>query len=111
MVYAAESKLIFVTEDVPTTDKYIVQIDIETGTIEFDVNIGSVKLITIFECQCKLYGTDVSGDTYLIDLVSPFGISLVGDYFTPTAISATQLSTCIGNYLSLPATTTTTTTL
>jgi len=111
MLYAAESKLIFGSLDTVTGDSYIVQIDIATGTIEFDVNVGVVALQTIFECNCKIYLTNSTGDTYLIDLVSPFGISLVGDYFTPTAISATQLSTCIGNYLSLPATTTTTTTL
>lgn len=115
MLYTNEGKLIVINQDTITSDYYITQYEYSTGTIEEDLNIGSVAPTSIYQCDCTIYITADTLDgsvVYAIEKTSPNSL-IESTTFSQTALlSATQVSTCVGaSLIDSIVTTTTTTTL
>jgi hypothetical protein len=110
-LYIQTNQIIIINRDTISSDYYISQYNYSTGTLELDINIGSVEGVTLFECDCNIYVTDGFGNLYviiktspyvLLDLVYNIGLSPIG--------SATQIATCVVSPIVEEITTTTTTT-
>jgi hypothetical protein len=106
LLYTFEGKLIFANQDLIFGNTYISQYDYATATLELYINLGSIVVTSMFECDCSIFFTDDNNVTYSIRRESPYAITVVATIGIPV-IAATQPNTCIPNNLE-PTTTTTT---
>jgi hypothetical protein len=115
LLYTFEGKLIFANQDLISGNTYISQYDYASTTLELYINLGSIIVTSMFECDCSIFFTDDSNVTYNIRRESPYDITEVATIGIPV-IAATQPNTCIPSNLqttttSTSSTTTTTTTI
>jgi len=113
-LYVQTGQIIIINQDVISSDYYITQYNYSTGTLELDINIGTVEGVTLFECDCDIYVTDASGHMYVIIKAFPYVLLYLGYSINLTSISsATQIGSCIVSSITgnsnVPTTTTTTT--
>jgi len=109
MLYTTDGKLIVVTQDGITSDYYITQYEYATGTIEIDLNIGTVAARSLYECNCEIYVTDELGNLYTVIKIYPYVLLDLGINIDILPISsATQVGSCVVS--SITGTTTTTST-
>ena len=117
LIYTTQGKLVFVSQDTVSSDHYITQYNYSDGTLELDVNIGTVSANIVLECNCLIQLLDVSGTTGTMYVFDPTGsITLVGSYemneYTTASQSASYITCGIENTTtSTTSTTSTTTTL
>ena len=110
-LYVQTGQIIIINRDMTSSDYYISQYNYSTGTLELDINIGSVGGVTLFECDCDIYVTDASGNMYVIIKAFPFVLLNLGYSIDLSSInSATQIGTCVVSPIIKDVTTTTTTT-
>lgn len=110
-LYVQTGQIIIINRDMTSSDYYISQYNYSTGTLELDINIGSVGGVTLFECDCDIYVTDASGHMYVIIKEFPFVLLDLGYSIDLSSInSATQIGTCVVSPIIKNVTTTTTTT-
>jgi hypothetical protein len=106
-----EGKLVFVSQDTVSSDHYITQYDYSSGTLELDVNIGTVDANVILECNCLIQLLDVSGTTGSLYVFDPTGsLTLIGIGEIPEYITASQSATFISCGIENTTTSTTSTT-
>jgi len=114
MLYTNDGKLIVVNQDTITSDYYLTQYDYATGTIELDLNIGTIIPTSIYQCDCTIYITTDGIDgsvVYAIEKTSPNSLIEVDTQLPVNLLfSATQVATCVGAALTDSVITTTTTT-
>jgi hypothetical protein len=115
LLYTFEGKLIFANQDLISGNTYISQYDYASTTLELYINLGSIIVTSMFECDCSIFFTDDNNVTYSIRRESPYAITEVATIGIPV-IAATQPNTCIPSNLqttttSTSSTTTTTTTI
>lgn len=111
-LYVQTGQIIIINRDTMSSDYYISQYNYYTGTLELDINIGSVAGVTLFECDCNIYVTDASGHLYVIIKTSPYVLLDLGYSVNLSSIdSATQIGTCVVSPIVQDITTTTTTTI
>ncbi len=111
MLYTNDGKLIVINQDTVTNDYYLTQYEYSTGTIEADLNIGTVAPTSIYQCDCTIYITIDGSVVYAIEKTSPNSLIEVEGLLLPDLlISATQVSMCVGASLIDSVITTTTTT-
>jgi hypothetical protein len=109
MLYTTGDKLLVINQDSITSDYYITQYEYSTGTLEVDVNIGTVSAVGLFECDCIIYVIDQFQNTYVIGKTAPYelfghaSLGIVGTLFT-------QIGTCVPTSITENANLTTTTT-
>jgi len=109
MLYTTDGKLIVINQDGVTSDYYITQYDYATGTVEVDLNIGSLAVTSLYECNCDIYVTDANGNLYVVIKIAPYVLFDLGVNIGISSISsATQVASCVVS--SITDTTTTTTT-
>jgi len=110
MLYTTDSKLIVINQDGTTSDYYITQYDYATGTVEVDLNIGSLAVTSLYVCGCDIYVTDANGNLYTIIKVSPYTLFNLGINIGISSIgSATQVASCVVSSITDDNITTTTT--
>jgi len=107
LLYSQGSKILAGTYDTVGGDYYISQFDIASNTLEYEINVGTIPLLTIFDCQCNLYVATSSSDTYLLNKETET-LEEVTEFFVPLAYSAAQQSSCVNSNIA-PTTTSTTT--
>jgi hypothetical protein len=111
MLYTTDGKLIVVNQDGITSDYYITQYDYATGTIEVDLNIGTVAVRSLYECNCDIYVTDELGNLYVVIKIYPYVLLNLGTNINVIPVSsATQVASCVVSSITDNTTTTTTTT-
>ena len=111
-LYVQTGQIIIINRDTTSSDYYISQYNYSTGTLELDINIGSVGGVTLFECDCDIYVTDASGNVYVIIKAFPYVLLDLGYSIALSSInSATQIGTCVVSPIIKDITTTTTTTI
>lgn len=110
MLYTNTGKLIVINQDTITSDYYLTQYEYSSGTIELDLNIGTIVPTSIYECGCTIYITTDLGILYAIEKTSPNSLVEVTTMTETAFISATQVATCVGASLTDSVVTTTTTT-
>jgi hypothetical protein len=113
-LYIQTGQILIINKDTVSSDYYISQYNYSTGALELEINIGSVQAISIFECNCDIYVTDVDGRLYVIIKIAPYVLLYLGVEYTinVTSISsATQVGTCVTSPIDQNTTTTTTTTI
>jgi hypothetical protein len=109
MLYTTDGKLIVVNQDGITSDYYITQYDYATGTIEVDLNIGTVAARSLYECNCDIYVTDELGNLYVVIKISPYVLFDLGTTVNIIPVSsATQVASCVVSSITDNTTTTTT---
>jgi hypothetical protein len=109
-LYIQTGKLIVVNRDMISSDYYISQYNYFTGVLELDINIGSIEGVTLFECDCNIYLTDMFGHIYVIIKTYPYIILDLGYNIDLSPIGyATQIGTCVVSPIISDTTTTTTT--
>jgi hypothetical protein len=109
MLYTTDGKLIVVTQDGITSDYYITQYDYATGTIEVDLNIGTVAARSLYECDCEIYVTDELGNLYTVIKIVPYVLFDLGVNIDILPVSsATQVASCVVSSITDDTTTTTT---
>jgi hypothetical protein len=106
MLYTTSGRLIIANQDGISGDYYITQYSDLSGTIELDINIGSLAPALMFECDCNIYIGDDSGNLYQISELYPYSALLISTGFIGTY--AAQPISCV---LDAFKTTTTTTTV
>ena len=109
MLYSADGKLIVMGQDSVTGDYYISQYDYVTGNLEMDVNVGTIVLKFIHECDCNIYVIDSNGTNYILNKLYPYGLIETLTSLVPIPDNIIQSNTCMAS--SLMETTTTTTTI
>ena len=112
MLYTTNNKFVIINTDSISGDTFITQYDYLTGTIEVDLNIGTIEAKVLYECECVIFVLATNGELYSISTEVPY--ELVPLVSTSTGIiSATQVRTCVPVSLTdngnLTTTTTTTT--
>jgi hypothetical protein len=117
ILYTTEGKIILVSQDTVSSDYYVTQYNYSDGTVELDVNIGTVNASIVLECNCLIQLLDVSGTTGDLYVFNPTGsITLIGSGNIPEYITASQSAAYItcgieNTTTSTTSTTSTTTTL
>ena len=110
MLYTTDDKLIIINQDTTTFNYYVTQYNYSTGTIEVDLNIGSVAAKSLYECNCDIFITTTNGDLYIIIKAAPYSLFYLGSNVGISNItSATQIATCVLTSITENTTTTTTT--
>lgn len=110
-LYVQTGEMIIINRDTVSSDYYISQYDYATGTLEIDINIGSIQGVTLFQCECDIYVTDEFGHMYVIIKSYPYVLFDLGYSIALSSIdSATQVNTCVVSPIVEDVTTTTTTT-
>lgn len=111
MLYTTDGKLIVINQNGITSDYYITQYNYTTGTVEIDLNIGSVAPTSLFECNCDIYVTNASGNLYVVIRIIPYVLFDLGiNIGTSFISSATQVASCVVSSITDAQITTTTTT-
>ena len=121
LLYTNEEKIILVSQDTVSSDYYLTQYTYDGGSVDLDINIGTVKANIIYECDCliRLIDTDGAGNATSY-LVYPDGSLSAGQVSSDSpdlvsgAVSSVYLSCGIENTTTTTtssSTTTTTTTL
>lgn len=109
MLYTTDGKLIVINQDGVTSDYYITQYDYATGTVEVDLNIGSLAVTSLYECNCDIYVTDANGNLYTVIKILPYALFDLGVNIGISSIaSATQVASCVVSSITDNTTTTTT---
>ena len=109
MLYTTDGKLIVVNQDGITSDYYITQYNYATGAIEVDLNIGTVAVRSLYECNCDIYVTDELGNLYTVIKISPYVLLDLGVNINILPVSsATQVASCVVSSITDNTTTTTT---
>ena len=111
-LYTTDGKFMIVNQDTISSDYYVSQYDYATTTLEFDINIGTVAGIALYECECNIYLSDATGNVYTLIRTSPYPLLNLGYALSPlTSVdAATQVASCIVSAIEDTTTTTTTTT-
>ena len=111
MLYTLDEKLIVINQDFAFGDYYITQYDYYTGVVEVDINIGSIAVTSLFECDCDIYVTDIYGNLYVIIKMLPYTLLDLDYKINITTLNfATQVMSCVVNSITQDTPTTTTTT-
>jgi hypothetical protein len=109
LLYTFEGKLIFANQDLISGNTYISQYDYASTTLELYINLGSIVVTSMFECDCAIFFTDDNNITYNIRRESPYSITEVATIGIPV-IAATQPNSCIPSNLKTTTTTSSSTT-
>jgi hypothetical protein len=109
LLYTFEGKLIFANQDLIFGNTYISQYDYATATLELYINLGSIVVTSMFECDCAIFFIDDNNITYNIRRESPYSITEVATIGIPV-ISVTQPNSCIPSNLQTTTTTSSSTT-
>ena len=109
MLYTMGEKLIMINQDTMTSDYYITQYDYPTTTLELDINIGTTKPTSLYECNCSLYIIYADGKIFVIEKTAPNNLAEVSSIGI-SPISAAQVRQCVVSSLTDNANITTTTT-
>jgi hypothetical protein len=110
MLYTNDGKLIVINQDTVSNDYYLTQYTYPTGTIELDLNIGTVAPLSIFECDCTVYIAQADGVVYGVEKTSPYLLIATTSLELTGVTSAAQIINCVGASLTESIITTTTTT-
>lgn len=109
MLYTTDGKLIVINQDGVTSDYYITQYEYATGIVEVDLNIGSLAVTSLYECNCDIYVTDANGNLYTVIKILPYVLFDLGVNIGISSIaSATQVASCVVSSITDNTTTTTT---
>ena len=109
MLYTTDDKLIIINQDTTTSNYYVTQYNYSTGTIEVDINIGSVAAKSLYECNCDIYLTNEFGNLYTIIKIFPYVLLDLGININILPVdSATQVANCVVSSITNNTTTTTT---
>jgi hypothetical protein len=110
-LYVQTGEIIIINQDSTTYTYYISQYNYSTGVLELDINIGSVEAISLYECNCTIFVTTVSGDLYMIVKAPPYALFYLGTNVGVSNItSATQVAACVVSSITENSNITTTTT-
>jgi hypothetical protein len=93
-LYTNSGKLLILNQDSITSAYYLTQYDYPTGTIDLDIDLGSIVPTSIFECNCSIYVVDNAGDTYVIQPAPTYALTFTSNFgIIPN--SAAQANTCV----------------
>jgi hypothetical protein len=93
-LYTSSGKLLILNQDSITSAYYLTQYDYPTGTIDLDIDLGSVVPTSIFECNCSIYVVDNTGDAYVIQPAPTYALTFTSNFgIIPN--SAAQANTCV----------------
>lgn len=118
LLYTTTNKLLLVSQDSVSSDHYVTQFNYSNGSVELDINIGTVDANIITECECGIKLTKVDGSGNVeVYIVYPTGITKVidstvipanvGPQTFPLYTTASQLSSYVNCAIENTTTTTT----